>query len=39
MRSDLRPFLLPPQYESYPFKRIDELVEKIERYEKEKGDS
>ncbi|WEW54696.1 glutamine-dependent NAD(+) synthetase [Emydomyces testavorans] len=27
---DLRPFLLPPQYASYPFKKIDELVKGIE---------
>ena len=39
IHSDLRPFLLPPQYESYPFKKIDELVEKHERHEKEKGSS
>jgi len=30
---------LPPQYESYPFKKIDELVEKMEKHEKEKGGS
>ncbi|KAL8741210.1 MAG: hypothetical protein Q9190_006157 [Brigantiaea leucoxantha] len=29
-RFDLRPFLLPPQYESWAFKKIDELVEKME---------
>lgn len=32
-RSDLRPFLLPPQYESHPFKKIDELVVKMEMYD------
>jgi hypothetical protein len=30
---------LPPQYESYPFKKIDELVGKMEKHEKEKGGS
>jgi hypothetical protein len=30
IHSDLRPFLMPPQYESYPFKKIDEPVGKIE---------
>ena len=39
IHSDLRPFLMPPQYESYPFKKIDELVGKIEKHEKEKGGS
>lgn len=33
-RFDLRPFLLPPQYESHPFKKIDELVGKMELHEK-----
>ncbi|EEP78065.1 glutamine-dependent NAD(+) synthetase synthase [glutamine-hydrolyzing]) [Uncinocarpus reesii 1704] len=32
-RFDLRPFLLPPQYSSYPFKKIDQLVERIEARE------
>ena len=33
VNSDLRPFLLPPQYGSYPFKKIDELVQKMEEKE------
>ena len=39
IHSSLRPFLFPPQYESYPFKKIDEPVGKIEKHEKEKGGS
>ncbi|OJJ45840.1 hypothetical protein ASPZODRAFT_143717 [Penicilliopsis zonata CBS 506.65] len=30
-RFDLRPFLLPPQYEGHAFKKIDELVERMEK--------
>lgn len=38
IHSDLRPFLLPPQYESHPFKKIDELVMKMETHDaKKKG--
>ena len=29
-RFDLRPFLLPPQYQSWPFKKIDDLVARIQ---------
>lgn len=36
IHSDLRPFLLLPQYKSCPFKKIDE-VEEIEKYENEKS--
>ncbi|EAS32013.3 NAD+ synthetase [Coccidioides immitis RS] len=38
-RYDLRPFLLPPQYSSLPFKKIDELVDKIENSEKGESSS
>ncbi|KAF2428737.1 putative glutamine dependent NAD synthetase [Tothia fuscella] len=34
-RFDLRPFLLPPFYQSWQFKRIDELLARIEKYDKE----
>jgi NAD+ synthase (glutamine-hydrolysing) len=31
-RFDLRPFLYPGMYDNYGFKKIDEMVEKIEAY-------
>ncbi|KAI1936225.1 glutamine-dependent NAD(+) synthetase [Ophidiomyces ophidiicola] len=36
-RFDLRPFLLPPQYSSHPFQKIDQLVERIESREVKKS--
>ena len=33
-RHDLRPFLMPPMYESWGFKRIDEFCGRIEEHEK-----
>jgi NAD+ synthase (glutamine-hydrolysing) len=32
-RFDMRPFLYPPFYQSFSFKKIDEDVERIEKYE------
>ena len=29
-RFDMRPFLLPPAYQSWEFKKIDEVVRKME---------
>ncbi|KAF2800688.1 glutamine-dependent NAD(+) synthetase with GAT domain-containing protein [Melanomma pulvis-pyrius CBS 109.77] len=37
-RFDLRPFCYPAFYKSWSFKKIDELVEKLERAERESGD-
>jgi hypothetical protein len=31
-RFDLRPFLYPGMYDNYAFKKIDEMVEKIEAF-------
>ncbi|KAL8705149.1 MAG: hypothetical protein Q9201_001716 [Fulgogasparrea decipioides] len=36
-RFDMRPFLYPPAYESWVFKRIDEEVEKIEKLRKSRA--
>ena len=33
-RFDMRPFLYPPSYESWSFKKIDEELEKIEKLRK-----
>jgi NAD+ synthase (glutamine-hydrolysing) len=38
-RFDLRPFLYPPFYKNWSFKRIDEEVEKIEKKAQEKADA
>ncbi|KAF1911445.1 putative glutamine-dependent NAD(+) synthetase [Ampelomyces quisqualis] len=35
-RFDMRPFLYPPFYESWSYKKIDEAVEKIEKAERER---
>ncbi|OAK96376.1 glutamine-dependent NAD(+) synthetase with GAT domain-containing protein [Phaeosphaeriaceae sp. SRC1lsM3a] len=35
-RFDMRPFLYPPFYESWSFKKIDEAVDRIEKAEKER---
>lgn len=35
-RFDMRPFLYPPFYESWSFKKIDEAVERIEKAEQER---
>lgn len=36
-RFDLRPFLLPPQYEGWAYKKIDDLVEKMEAQESQES--
>ena len=38
-RFDLRPFLYPPFYQSWSFKRIDEEVERLEKRAQEKADA
>jgi NAD+ synthase (glutamine-hydrolysing) len=36
-RFDLRPFLYPPLYSSYASKKIDEMLDKIEKRAEKKG--